>query len=190
MNIDEDEPEWDPTPNERQMIKEDDPLDYVTLALLFMEYEQDVARDRASPRPFGQPQENLENLCKNDEICPQRYVMNDLRPKSVTHIPDEPCVSVIQGLWEDDDTVDLGVGGEEWIVGRAALEEGLIGDDLWACETMEELGEAMTATWLDKGKHKAETDLTDLYDDYVELWDEAYTKLVNHVTRSSCVYLP
>ncbi|KAI8559485.1 hypothetical protein RHMOL_Rhmol04G0177500 [Rhododendron molle] len=55
---------------------------------------------------------------------------------------------------------------------------------------MEELGEAMTATWLDKGKHKAETDLTDLYDDYVELWDEAYTKLVNHVTRSSCVYLP
>ncbi|KAI8559484.1 hypothetical protein RHMOL_Rhmol04G0177500 [Rhododendron molle] len=130
MNIDEDEPEWDPTPNERQMIKEDDPLDYVTLALLFMEYE------------------------------------------------------------EDDDTVDLGVGGEEWIVGRAALEEGLIGDDLWACETMEELGEAMTATWLDKGKHKAETDLTDLYDDYVELWDEAYTKLVNHVTRSSCVYLP
>ncbi|KAI8530023.1 hypothetical protein RHMOL_Rhmol11G0021800 [Rhododendron molle] len=61
-NINEDEPEWDPTPNEWQMIKEDDPLDYVTLPLLFMEYKQDVTHDRASPRPFGQPPENLENL--------------------------------------------------------------------------------------------------------------------------------
>ncbi|KAG5523908.1 hypothetical protein RHGRI_030792 [Rhododendron griersonianum] len=65
MNVNEDELEWDPTPNEWQMIKEDDPLDYVTLPLLFMEYEQDVALDRASPRPFGQLPENLENLCRN-----------------------------------------------------------------------------------------------------------------------------
>ncbi|KAG5544360.1 hypothetical protein RHGRI_016943 [Rhododendron griersonianum] len=53
MNVNDDESKWDPTPNEWQMIKEDDPLDYVTLPLLFMEYEQDVALDRASPRPFG-----------------------------------------------------------------------------------------------------------------------------------------
>lgn len=61
ININEDEPEWDPMPNEWQMIKKDDPLDYVTLLLLFMEYEQDVTHDRASPQPFGQPQKNLEN---------------------------------------------------------------------------------------------------------------------------------
>ncbi|KAG5548749.1 hypothetical protein RHGRI_014192 [Rhododendron griersonianum] len=53
VNANEDELEWDLTPNEWQMIKEDDPLDYITLPLLFMEYEQDDAHDRASPRPFG-----------------------------------------------------------------------------------------------------------------------------------------
>ncbi|KAF7145747.1 hypothetical protein RHSIM_Rhsim04G0131600 [Rhododendron simsii] len=107
MNDDEDEQEWDPTLNEWQMIKEDDPLDYVILPLILMEYE------------------------------------------------------------EDDFIVNLWVGEEEWTVGKAALEEGIIGDDLWACETVEELGEALTSTQLDKGKHKAETNLTDLYDDYV-----------------------
>ncbi|KAG5524103.1 hypothetical protein RHGRI_030931 [Rhododendron griersonianum] len=190
LNVNEDETEWDPTPNEWQMIKEDDPLDYVTLPLLFMEYEQDVAHDRATPRPFGQPPENLENLSGNDEFCPQNYIINDLLPKPVVHIPNKPCVSIIQGLWENDNTVNLLVGGEEWTVRKAALEEGIIGVDLWACEIVEELGEALTATRLDKGKRKAETNLTDLYDDYVELWDEAYTKLVNHVTRSGRVYQP
>ncbi|KAG5524082.1 hypothetical protein RHGRI_030923 [Rhododendron griersonianum] len=165
ININEDEPEWDPMPNEWQMIKEDDLLDYVTLPLLFMEYEQDVAHDRASPQPFGQPPENLENLCGNDEFF-------------------------IQGLWEDDDAVSLWVGEEEWTVGKAALEEGIIEDDLWACETVEELGEALNAARLDKGKRKAETDLSDLYDDYIELWDEAYPKLVNHVMRSGRIYHP
>ncbi|KAG5544280.1 hypothetical protein RHGRI_016885 [Rhododendron griersonianum] len=85
MNVNDDESEWDPTPNEWQMIKEDDPLDYVTLPLLFMEYE------------------------------------------------------------EDDDAVNFWVGEEEWTIGKAALEEGIIGDDLWACETVEELGEALNA---------------------------------------------
>ncbi|KAF7123342.1 hypothetical protein RHSIM_Rhsim12G0089800 [Rhododendron simsii] len=70
---------------------------------------------------------------------------------------------------------DISAGrGEEWTVGKTALEEGTIGDDLWACENVEELGEALTAARLDKGKRKVETDLTNLYDDYVELWDEAY----------------
>ncbi|KAG5524030.1 hypothetical protein RHGRI_030888 [Rhododendron griersonianum] len=87
MNVNEDKPEWDPTPNEWQMIKEDDPLDYVTRPLLFMEYEQDVARDRASPRPFGQPPENLENLCGNVKFCPQNYIVNDMLPKPVVWIP-------------------------------------------------------------------------------------------------------
>lgn len=35
---------------------------------------------------------------------------------------------------------------------------------------MEELGEVLNAARLDKGKRKAKTYLTDLYDDYVELW--------------------
>ncbi|KAF7145467.1 hypothetical protein RHSIM_Rhsim04G0130600 [Rhododendron simsii] len=142
INVNKDELEWDPTFNEWQMIKEDDPLDYATLPLLFKEYEQDVAHDRASPRPFGQPLENLENLCRNDEFF-------------------------IQGLWEDDDAVNLWVGEEEWTVGKVVLEEGITGDDLWACETVEELGEALNATRLDKGKRKAEIELTNLYDDYV-----------------------
>ncbi|KAG5553081.1 hypothetical protein RHGRI_011070 [Rhododendron griersonianum] len=109
MNVNNDEPKWDSTPNEWQMIKEDDPLDYVTLPLLFMEYEQ------------------------------------------------------------DDDAINLWVGEEEWTVGKAALEERIIGDDLWAYETVEELGEALNVARLDKGKRKVETDLTDLYDEYVEL---------------------
>ncbi|KAF7129972.1 hypothetical protein RHSIM_Rhsim10G0131400 [Rhododendron simsii] len=71
---------------------------------------------------------------------------------------------------------------------KDSLEEGIIRDDLWACETVEELRKALTASRLDKGKRKAEIDLTNLYYDYVELWDEAYPKLVNHVTRSGCVY--
>lgn len=71
---------------------------------------------------------------------------------------------------------------------KDSLEEGIIRDDLWACETVEELRKALTASRLDKGKPKAEIDLTNLYYDYVELWDEAYPKLVNHVTRSGCVY--
>ncbi|KAI8560063.1 hypothetical protein RHMOL_Rhmol04G0226200 [Rhododendron molle] len=112
------------------MIKEDDPLDYVTLPPLFIEYEQ------------------------------------------------------------DNNTVNLWVEGEEWIVEKDALVEGIIGDDLWACETLEELREALTATRLNKGKRKAETELTDLYDDYVELWGEAYPKLVNHETRSGRIYQP
>ncbi|KAI8559870.1 hypothetical protein RHMOL_Rhmol04G0209000 [Rhododendron molle] len=151
MSVDEDKPEWDPTSNEWQIIKEDDPLDYVTVPLLFMEYEQDVAYDRASPRPFGQPSENLENLCGDGEFYPQNYIMNDLLPKPVIHIPNKPCVLVIQGLWEDDDAINLWVGEEEWTVEKAALEEGIIGDDLWAWETVGELGEALNAAWLDKG---------------------------------------
>lgn len=73
----------------------------------------------------------------------------------------------LQGLWEDDDAVNLWVGEEEWTVGKAVLEEGITGDNLWACETVEELGEALNATRLDKGKRKAEIELTNLYDDYV-----------------------
>lgn len=190
MNVNEDELEWDPKPNEWQMIKEDDLLDYVTLPLLFMEYEQVVTHDRANLKPSRQPPKNLENLYGNDEFCFQNYIINDILPKLVVRIPDKPCVSIIQGLWEDDDAVNLWVGEEEWTVGKAALEEGIIGDDLWACETVEELGEALNAARLDKRKRKAETDLTDLYDDYVELWDEAYPKLINHVTTNGCIFQP
>ncbi|KAI8547233.1 hypothetical protein RHMOL_Rhmol07G0179300 [Rhododendron molle] len=48
-----------------------------------------------------------------------------------------------QDLWGDDDAIDLWVGGEEWTFGKATFD---IGDDLWACETLEELGEALTTT--------------------------------------------
>ncbi|KAI8530375.1 hypothetical protein RHMOL_Rhmol11G0053200 [Rhododendron molle] len=55
---------------------------------------------------------------------------------------------------------------------------------------MEELEEALNAAQLDKGKRKVESDLSKSYDDYIELWDEAYPKLVNPVTRSRLGYQP
>ncbi|KAF7147196.1 hypothetical protein RHSIM_Rhsim03G0128500 [Rhododendron simsii] len=112
-NVNNAEWEWDPTPNKWQMIEKEDLLDYVTLPLLFTNYEYEFAHDRASLRLFRQPPENLEDFFRNVEYCPQICIISDLLPKSIVHIPNMPCISVIQGLWEDDDTVDLYVEREE-----------------------------------------------------------------------------
>ncbi|KAF7116299.1 hypothetical protein RHSIM_RhsimUnG0031500 [Rhododendron simsii] len=57
--------EWVPTPNEWQMLEEADPLDCVTLPLLFTNYENELAHDQANQRSFGQPPENLEDFFGN-----------------------------------------------------------------------------------------------------------------------------
>lgn len=57
--------EWDPKPNEWQMMEEIDSLDYVTLPLLFTNYEYECAYDQPGLRLFGQPPENLEDLFGN-----------------------------------------------------------------------------------------------------------------------------
>lgn len=63
--------EWVPTLNEWQVIEETDPLDYVTLPLLFTNYEYEFAYDQASQRLFEQPPENLEDFFGNVEFCEQ-----------------------------------------------------------------------------------------------------------------------
>ncbi|KAF7146737.1 hypothetical protein RHSIM_Rhsim04G0134700 [Rhododendron simsii] len=57
--------EWILTPNEWQMLEEADPLDYVTLPVLFTDYECELAYDQASQQSFGQPPENLEDFFGN-----------------------------------------------------------------------------------------------------------------------------
>ncbi|KAF7141647.1 hypothetical protein RHSIM_Rhsim06G0103900 [Rhododendron simsii] len=57
--------EWIPTPNEWQMLEKADPLDHVTLPLLFTNYECEPAYDQANQRSFGQPLENLEDFFGN-----------------------------------------------------------------------------------------------------------------------------
>ncbi|KAF7135338.1 hypothetical protein RHSIM_Rhsim08G0127500 [Rhododendron simsii] len=61
----EEEWEWIPTPNEWQMLEETDPLDCVTLPLLFTNYEYELTYDQTSQRRFGQPPENLEDFFGN-----------------------------------------------------------------------------------------------------------------------------
>lgn len=87
--------------------RKEDPLDYVTLPLLFTNYEYESVHNQADPRLFEQPPENLENFFGNAEFCPQNYIISDLLSKPVVHIPDVPRVSVIQVLWEENNTVNL-----------------------------------------------------------------------------------
>ncbi|KAF7124544.1 hypothetical protein RHSIM_Rhsim12G0096700 [Rhododendron simsii] len=47
------------------MLEEAGPLDYVTLPLLFTDYENELAHDQANQRSFGQPPENLEDFFGN-----------------------------------------------------------------------------------------------------------------------------
>ncbi|KAF7112390.1 hypothetical protein RHSIM_RhsimUnG0234000 [Rhododendron simsii] len=61
----EEEWEWIPTPNEWQMLEETDPLDCVTLPLLFTNYEYELTYDQTSQQLFGQPPENLEDFFGN-----------------------------------------------------------------------------------------------------------------------------
>ncbi|KAF7129449.1 hypothetical protein RHSIM_Rhsim10G0115100 [Rhododendron simsii] len=61
----EEEWEWIPTPNEWQMLEETNPLDCVTLPLLFTNYECELTYDQTSQRLFGQPPENLEDFFGN-----------------------------------------------------------------------------------------------------------------------------
>ncbi|KAG5544382.1 hypothetical protein RHGRI_016960 [Rhododendron griersonianum] len=63
--------EWDPTPNEWQVIEETNPLDYVTLPLLFTNYEYEFASDQASQRLFGQSPENLDDFFGNAQFWEQ-----------------------------------------------------------------------------------------------------------------------
>ncbi|KAI8563785.1 hypothetical protein RHMOL_Rhmol03G0135900 [Rhododendron molle] len=74
-NNNQDEEEWIPTPNEWQMLEEADPLDYVTLPLLFIHYEYESAcDDKADRRLFEQPPENLEDFFGNVQLWEQEFV--------------------------------------------------------------------------------------------------------------------
>ncbi|KAF7153366.1 hypothetical protein RHSIM_Rhsim01G0137800 [Rhododendron simsii] len=152
----EDDWEWEAELVVWNRVEDEDPLDVTTLPLLFQGEEIQQGPDLLNPRIlFAQfREETIDNMVEGlDDFY---EYMNGLLKK----------VSIIHNLWGKVDLVTVWVNGEELIVNKAMIDEGLIKSDnfwdsleeenLWNTLEMELLNETLEKTRLDKGKRKAD----------------------------------
>ncbi|KAF7139212.1 hypothetical protein RHSIM_Rhsim07G0164800 [Rhododendron simsii] len=136
--------EWIPTPNEWQMLEEEDPLDYVTLPLLFIDYEKkDDPLDtfslshlfghetRLSLNEINRQHQAMNVFGKEYNSDPSKFIVPDTEPKPIVYVPEEPEVLFLGSFemenrhlmegWYERETVEFLMGGEP-----------TVGDETWS----------------------------------------------------------
>ncbi|KAH7841178.1 hypothetical protein Vadar_026661 [Vaccinium darrowii] len=202
------EDEWDPTPNEWQLMAPNDPLDGSTLPMFFDETYFPMPPLWEGRPDFSMMSEHAINrMMKGIEFTPYDYIIDENLPASQVQIPENCNIMVMNGglpdVWEQQMQENvlanvwaipnegitlspLWVGNDEvWTVNEAAMENG----DVWSEETVEGITKGLEETSIAKGKRKAEGDLVDLYTDYTDLWGDDIDSVL-HLLRSGRFYQP
>ncbi|KAI8568396.1 hypothetical protein RHMOL_Rhmol02G0195700 [Rhododendron molle] len=128
----------------------------------------------------------------------QEHIIDEFLPRPTVEIPDEPNICVLdpEELWGKAELVNIWVDGEELTVNKAMLDEGslqvnnnnnvnfwnsLEEENIWNALEMEFLIDTLEKMKIDKGKRKADIDLSNFWEDS---WWDPIPETVTNLTKS------